>query len=298
MLAAARLRGTPPIHSASQQLPSSPHSSSWKNDCLLACRIGVWQAYPPTPYNRRESHETHPIQSNPIQSQKRSHHLSTSNPPAKVSEVVVGGLSVCQGAVVVGMMGRGHGRHQAWEQQQRQRQGCGRFECCASIRPRRTAALGAGARWTRPSSCPQSIDHPMFSDQSPPTPPPPHNQMGRMHSGGKGMASSALPYKRTPPSWAKSSPKDVEEHVCKLAKKGLTPSQVRPRRMGGGDGDESVGRRKRESFKPPVGNAADLASTARTTNNTDRRDPARRTRGPPGALHHGLQGAPPPEEEQ
>lgn len=52
-------------------------------------------------------------------------------------------------------------------------------------------------------------------------------QMGRMHSGGKGMASSALPYKRTPPSWAKATPKDVEEHVCKLAKKGLTPSQVR-----------------------------------------------------------------------
>lgn len=50
--------------------------------------------------------------------------------------------------------------------------------------------------------------------------------MGRMHSGGKGMASSALPYKRTPPSWAKATPKDVEEHVCKLAKKGLTPSQV------------------------------------------------------------------------
>ena len=52
-------------------------------------------------------------------------------------------------------------------------------------------------------------------------------QMGRMHSAGKGMASSAIPYKRTPPSWAKATPKDVEEHVCKLAKKGLTPSQVR-----------------------------------------------------------------------
>jgi hypothetical protein len=51
-------------------------------------------------------------------------------------------------------------------------------------------------------------------------------QMGRMHSGGKGMASSAIPYKRTPPSWAKATPKDVEEHVCKLAKKGLAPSQV------------------------------------------------------------------------
>lgn len=50
--------------------------------------------------------------------------------------------------------------------------------------------------------------------------------MGRMHSSGKGMASSAIPYKRTPPSWAKATPRDVEEHVCKLAKKGLHPSQV------------------------------------------------------------------------
>eukprot|EP00624_Nannochloropsis_granulata_P001461 evm.model.NODE_17288_length_23225_cov_36.656620.2 len=50
--------------------------------------------------------------------------------------------------------------------------------------------------------------------------------MGRMHSSGKGMASSAIPYKRTPPSWAKATAKDVEEHVCKLAKKGLTPSNI------------------------------------------------------------------------
>ncbi|TFJ84564.1 hypothetical protein NSK_004029 [Nannochloropsis salina CCMP1776] len=51
-------------------------------------------------------------------------------------------------------------------------------------------------------------------------------KMGRMHSKGKGMASSAIPYKRTPPSWAKATAKDVEEHVCKLAKKGLTPSNI------------------------------------------------------------------------
>lgn len=42
----------------------------------------------------------------------------------------------------------------------------------------------------------------------------------------KGISKSALPYKRTPPSWMKSSARDVEEHVCKLAKKGLTPSQI------------------------------------------------------------------------
>eukprot|EP00742_Colponemidia_sp_Colp-10_P000148 GILJ01000163.1.p1 GENE.GILJ01000163.1~~GILJ01000163.1.p1 ORF type:complete len:175 (-),score=17.25 GILJ01000163.1:115-570(-) len=50
--------------------------------------------------------------------------------------------------------------------------------------------------------------------------------MGRMHSSGKGIASSALPYRRTPPSWLKVSPAELTDHVCKLAKKGLTPSQI------------------------------------------------------------------------
>lgn len=50
--------------------------------------------------------------------------------------------------------------------------------------------------------------------------------MGRMHSGGKGISKSSLPYKRSPPSWSKISASAVEEHVCKLSKKGLTPSQV------------------------------------------------------------------------
>ncbi|CAL9759829.1 unnamed protein product [Musa acuminata subsp. burmannicoides] len=50
--------------------------------------------------------------------------------------------------------------------------------------------------------------------------------MGRMHSRGKGISSSALPYKRTPPSWLKISAADVEENICKFAKKGLSPSQI------------------------------------------------------------------------
>lgn len=50
--------------------------------------------------------------------------------------------------------------------------------------------------------------------------------MGRMHSSGKGISKSSLPYKRTPPSWLKVTPTQVEDNVCKLAKKGLTPSQV------------------------------------------------------------------------
>jgi len=51
-------------------------------------------------------------------------------------------------------------------------------------------------------------------------------EMGRMHSGGKGISRSSLPYKRTPPSWLRVTKEEVSDHVCKLAKKGLTPSQI------------------------------------------------------------------------
>jgi len=50
--------------------------------------------------------------------------------------------------------------------------------------------------------------------------------MGRMHSRGKGIATSALPYRRTPASWVKLSPQELNELVCKFARKGLTPSQI------------------------------------------------------------------------
>jgi len=50
--------------------------------------------------------------------------------------------------------------------------------------------------------------------------------MGRMHSRGKGMSSSALPYKKSPPSWLKTSSTEVEELIGKFAKKGSTPSQI------------------------------------------------------------------------
>ncbi|XP_078441671.1 small ribosomal subunit protein uS15-like [Wolffia australiana] len=50
--------------------------------------------------------------------------------------------------------------------------------------------------------------------------------MGRMHSRGKGISGSALPYKRTPASWVKTSPQDVEGSITRFAKKGLTPSQI------------------------------------------------------------------------
>jgi len=50
--------------------------------------------------------------------------------------------------------------------------------------------------------------------------------MGRMHTPGKGIAKSSLPYKRSPPTWLKTTSHQVEENVCKFAKKGLTPSQI------------------------------------------------------------------------
>merc|ERR1712153_278643 len=49
---------------------------------------------------------------------------------------------------------------------------------------------------------------------------------GRMYGSGKGIASSATPYRRKPPSWVKMKAEDVCDHICKLAKKGLTPSQI------------------------------------------------------------------------
>jgi small subunit ribosomal protein S13e len=50
--------------------------------------------------------------------------------------------------------------------------------------------------------------------------------MGRMHSKGKGISKSARPYKRTPPSWFKVKGAELEKNVCKLARKGMTPSQI------------------------------------------------------------------------
>ena len=42
----------------------------------------------------------------------------------------------------------------------------------------------------------------------------------------KGISASCLPYKRTAPSWCKTTAEEVEASVCRLAKKGLTPSQI------------------------------------------------------------------------
>uniref|UniRef100_A0A1B6M5R0 Small ribosomal subunit protein uS15 n=1 Tax=Graphocephala atropunctata TaxID=36148 RepID=A0A1B6M5R0_9HEMI len=50
--------------------------------------------------------------------------------------------------------------------------------------------------------------------------------MGRMHAPGKGISQSALPYRRSVPTWLKHSPEDVKDQIYKLAKKGMTPSQI------------------------------------------------------------------------
>ena len=50
--------------------------------------------------------------------------------------------------------------------------------------------------------------------------------MGRMHAPGKGLSQSALPYRRSVPTWLKLTSDDVKEQLYQLAKKGLTPSQI------------------------------------------------------------------------
>ena len=54
----------------------------------------------------------------------------------------------------------------------------------------------------------------------------PNNKMGRLHSKGKGISSSTVPYSRNPPAWLKASPDQVAEQICKLARKGAAPSQI------------------------------------------------------------------------
>ncbi|KEY63836.1 hypothetical protein S7711_09850 [Stachybotrys chartarum IBT 7711] len=50
--------------------------------------------------------------------------------------------------------------------------------------------------------------------------------MGRLHSNGKGISASAIPYSRNPPAWLKITPEQVVEQIGKLARKGATPSQI------------------------------------------------------------------------
>ena len=47
-----------------------------------------------------------------------------------------------------------------------------------------------------------------------------------MHSNGKGISASALPYRRSQPSWSKATPEEVCDQIFKLARRGLSPSQI------------------------------------------------------------------------
>ena len=47
-----------------------------------------------------------------------------------------------------------------------------------------------------------------------------------MHSKGKGISASALPYRRSQPSWSKATPEEVTDQIFKLARRGLSPSQI------------------------------------------------------------------------
>jgi len=50
--------------------------------------------------------------------------------------------------------------------------------------------------------------------------------MARMHSGKKGKARSYKPLDRSPKSWMKYKPKEIELVIVKLAKQGESPSQI------------------------------------------------------------------------
>ena len=47
-----------------------------------------------------------------------------------------------------------------------------------------------------------------------------------MYGPGKGLSRSALPYKRSAPSWLKITSAEVKDMISKMAKKGMTPSQI------------------------------------------------------------------------
>lgn len=50
--------------------------------------------------------------------------------------------------------------------------------------------------------------------------------MGRLHSFGKGISQSSVPYVRAPGSWCHATSEEVCAQICKLAKKGTPPSKI------------------------------------------------------------------------
>eukprot|EP00997_Jenningsia_sp_PLL12_P008310 NODE_5066_length_605_cov_196.401079_g4373_i0.p1 GENE.NODE_5066_length_605_cov_196.401079_g4373_i0~~NODE_5066_length_605_cov_196.401079_g4373_i0.p1 ORF type:complete len:152 (-),score=25.10 NODE_5066_length_605_cov_196.401079_g4373_i0:73-528(-) len=50
--------------------------------------------------------------------------------------------------------------------------------------------------------------------------------MGRMHSNGKGISNSCLPYRQSAPAWLKTTARDTVKMICKMAKKGTPPASI------------------------------------------------------------------------
>eukprot|EP01015_Nassula_variabilis_P013361 TRINITY_DN20_c0_g1_i2.p1 TRINITY_DN20_c0_g1~~TRINITY_DN20_c0_g1_i2.p1 ORF type:complete len:175 (+),score=38.22 TRINITY_DN20_c0_g1_i2:66-590(+) len=51
-------------------------------------------------------------------------------------------------------------------------------------------------------------------------------KMGRMYSNGKGISSSALPFRRKAPRWVTLDSQSIVDLIVQKAKKGMTPSQI------------------------------------------------------------------------
>lgn len=74
--------------------------------------------------------------------------------------------------------------------------------------------------------CDSRLDQEHQSRPTPESPTANTAKMGRLHSKGKGISSSVTPYSRTAPAWLKTTPEQVVEQICRLAKRGTTPSQI------------------------------------------------------------------------
>ena len=50
--------------------------------------------------------------------------------------------------------------------------------------------------------------------------------MGRLHSPGKGISSSTIPYRRSAPHWLQLTSENCVQMICDYARKGVRPSQI------------------------------------------------------------------------
>lgn len=93
---------------------------------------------------------------------------------------------------------------------------CQNFFMGSSVAPWRGQSAHRSERTTRILSCDRELQSPAHSRQR--TNRPPHRQynsskMGRLHSNGKGISASAIPYSRNPPAWLKTTPEQVVDQV-------------------------------------------------------------------------------------